>query len=276
MKYILKNAETEHINDMYGYYGRYNYGDFVEVTPNGDGTYTDLKYNRKFFGDGLYASDNDDGMMVGYRLLHETGNEATFPIGEWRSGDQGWKQYPKMVTGTTVIECTLDGEETSTMYYMHVNTDYGDEYITLYYMNVGAEGFCENKGEAERIKLIKPIQENDYITSIVPGVTYNGQKVAYNGTAINVSVTCFSLGGDPIISAYTNPTDFCYFKPEDIAIWDAIATERMQWNAKQIYCYDKEGNPLRPQDGRERFSNGFFAPEGTKNITLSYYLELYS
>jgi hypothetical protein len=274
MKYILKNAETEHINDMYGYYGAYSHGDFVEVTPNGDGTYTDLMHNRKFFGDGLYMEEREGGEFIGYRLLHETGNEAMFPIGEWRSGDQGWKQYPKMVSGTTVVECTLDGEETSTMYYMHVNTEY--DYITLYYMNVGAEGFCENKSEAEHLKMIQPIQEKDYITSVVPGVTYNGQKVAYNGRNVETVVRCFSVGGDPIITSYTISTDFCYFKPADIAAWDAIASERMQWNAKGIKCFDKDYNEIRPQGSHGHFNNGFFMPEGTRYVEFSYFVVEYS
>ena len=270
MKYILKNAETSHVEDLYGYYDFWMNENFMEVVPTGNnGIYTDKKYNRKFFGTGLYYMETDPSTYreIGYRLLHKTDAQVVFPISKW-TPQTG--QIVEFVTGTSVVECDLDGNETSMVYYLYEN-EYDE--LCLYYRENPGQQYCQYKTRARDLKLLKPISECDYITSIVPGVTYNEPVVAYNGKVTDVVVRCATVGGEPIITAFTIPTHFCYFKQEDVEEWYNEANQVIPFPSTRIYCYDEEGVLIPGPGHNDSFGNGFYIPGGTKEIVFEFYHE---
>lgn len=263
MKYLLKNAQLGHVDDIYGYFRNGVRGGFTETTPNNDGTYTDLLYNRKFFGTGLYYMEKDprNGNEIGFRLLHEDPTPVVFPIQDWSQGSARVIN----VTGTSVTECDLDGNETTVRYNKYVNEHY-ENGMELYYNEPGQEGYCEYKTYAEYIELAHPLQGFDTLTRVVHGVSYNQPDVFYNGETTRTTVMCMTNSGSTEIEVHTTFGGFCYFKPEDMQAWGEIARElNPQWNRCIIDCFGEDGRDLGT------FQNGFFIPVGTKAIYLTYY-----
>ena len=263
MRNILKNAETEHIDDLYGYFGEWNPNtNFAKIVPNGDGTYMDMMFNRKFFGDGLYYIEWADGREVGYRLLHETGPNVVFHMQTWSSG------RPRIIeaTGEEVIECDLDGNETATRYIKYVEE--GD-YITLFYPEDNPSGYCDVFSSASYIKVIKPISETEFLASIVPGVTYDGENVTYNVKTTQASVIVTPNGEESqVLEEFPYYSDFCYFEDSQFEAWTEEASSIPGWNAVRTNCYDWDDNRV---SGKYGLPNGFFITPDIKRIEIEFY-----
>lgn len=261
MKYILKNAETTHINDLYGYY---NYDNFYQVTPNGDGTYTDITYNRKFFGDGRYIEDWGQSGSLGFAFLRKTDTQVTFMVHKWKDG--AYRTFE--VTGNTIIKCDENGDDTSEIYYTY--DDYG-----LYETTQGAEGYNRYVDSTKYLRLLHPVSAFDVLESITPGVTYDGDSVIYNGDKKVVDITIRPRNGDTAVlgNSFTY-SNFYFMNKDEFDVWASAATESGEWNCWGFLCYDENHNkiPRIPGDYPEYFfHNGFYIPSGTKYIELSFY-----
>lgn len=271
MKYILKNAETTHINDLYGYY---NYNVFYQVTPNGDGTYTDITYNRKFFGSGPYIEDWGQSGSLGFAFLRKTDTQVTFMVHKWKDGD--YRTFE--VTGNTIIKCDENGDDTSEIYYTY--DGYG-----LYETTQGAEGYNRYVTSITYLTLLHPVSSFDVLDSITPGVTYDGDSVTYNGNKTDIIVTVTQRGGDTtILGSSATYSDFCFMSNDEFNAWASAATEsnaygaRVQlkaqlgeWNRVGFFCYDENGSSVG--ETLYGYRNGFLIPKGTAYIVLSFYYE---
>jgi hypothetical protein len=266
MKYILKNAETKRIDDVYGYY---RYDNFYQVTPNGDGTYTDITYNRKFFGSGQYIEDWGQSGSLGFALLRKTDTQVTFMVHKWKDGD--YRTFE--VTGNTMIKCDENGDDTSTIYYMY--DDYG-----LYEPTQGPEGYNDYVTSIAYLTLIHPVSSFDVLDSIIPGVTYDGSGVTYNGNRTDIVVTVTPRGGETaILGSSATYSDFCFMSNDEFNAWASAATEsnadtgaKVQlggdWNRVGFFCYNENGE--RIGETQYGYQNGFPIPKGTAYIELSF------
>lgn len=268
MKYILKNAETKRIDDVYGYY---RYENFCQVTPNGDGTYTDITYNRKFFGDGQYIEDWGQGRSLGFALLRKTDTQVTFMVHKWKDG--AYRTFE--VTGNTIIKCDENGDDTSEIYYTY--DGYG-----LYETTQGPEGYNDYVTSITYLRLLHPVSALDVLESIIPGVTYDGSKVTYNGDRTDIIVTVTPRGGETtVLGSSATYSDFCFMSNDEFNAWASAATESNaygakvqlgvqfgEWNRVGFFCYDENGRGIG--ETRYGYQNGFQIPKGTAYIILSF------
>lgn len=273
MRNVLKNGEVQHFDEVYGYY---NNG-FRPVEDNGDGTYTDnlldigvIKSNAYHVSIQTYEGGED---KYGYTPL-TIGNQAVdFTIREWN----GEEYELETIHGNV---CEFDSGGTTQQGYVSI------ERMCLYEASSttqDGQSYHSYLRYIDYFTVKKMCDAYDALVSIAPGVSYDGENVAYNGFSCRVEIYgCNrSVSDEPVfLSASTHYGQYLRATADDFTAYGQlfpgsgdIGLEYQFYDANgNGFSYDRYGKK-KELNTSMYFEDGYIGYFMTKDVkTLKIFL----
>ena len=277
MRNVLKNGDVQHFDEVYGYYNTH-YGDGLHpVEDNGDGTYTDnlvdigvIKSNAYHVPIQTYEDGRD---KYGFAPLTIGNQEVDFTIREWN----GEEYELETIHGNV---CEFDSGGTTQQGYVSI------ERLCLYEASSttqDGQSYHSYVNSIYYFTVKKMCDAYDALVSIAPGVSYDGENVAYNGFACRVEIYGYNrdTGESVFLSASTHYGQYLRATADDFTAYGQLYPGSGDiWLEYQFYdadgngfSYDQYGNK-KELDTSMRFRDGQTGYFMTKDVkTLKIFLK---
>lgn len=269
MKNILKNAETEHLEEVIGFTedfynetgSRVHGFRFTKCEDNGDGTYTPERFSEPIDPKKPYIWHY--GWSGAFEITF--GGPVTFSTRKYNESTSSWEVIT--INGRTAEATWNNGE---------VRQFYTDE-DTLYSATGSVKDGVEihyHQYDITHFDVRKIQNEKDILASIVPGVSYDGDVVSYNGYNCEVNVVGSGQTGNITLTSFTQYGEYMPITSgsvnEYISLYEEVVPKLSGYSAAVGCLFFNENGEKILNGGLEKNKTNYFAlDERVKRIEIS-------